>query len=485
MNTYESFAHALIQEHGRSLLQRNHYVGNPYGYSVKFWKNVMFSYGGKLYTLPRTMGLNEPKDGFAFPAFTMKGCIELGIALPELMLFKTVGEYSHLYTPIHLGTALIIFGNSRFADEADRLLQVDFMKKLYPKRSVQDFATQSFVNPYTPEYVKRKPYSLTLLRADPDDFASPEMVLDELGNAAWFPLEYVKNNLKTVDPELWLHTARKLAHIPSLAQLKNEAAYKLLVRDGAANGRRHNTYRKVADHARAVTLEQFTRYIAQVKGVQKVAGCFRADVDAETMNTGLRVLAQSNSASLDKSYELIGRPLTYEDVEGIKSTNLLTLLRNCHFDTIRSLIASDSERLSAMLFNIPPSLLRAASDCMTENLPQRPKKWYPDTEAGNYELTNHTAPSTPDALDPYHEWRSKMQPLISLYLERRDWRDELLEITEPDVLFLVLTLETASEGDPVPRQAIMNVLRSHPNIGPIIEMVKEKTGQGPVFTSSL
>lgn len=473
MNVFESFAHALLQEHGRSVFGQQFYSSSYgiHGYATTFWKNALLSYGQKFYMLPRLMGIKEPEKGtYGFPAFTVAQSLELGIPLPEMLMYKTMGGYDHQYTPIHLATGLHVFGHGIPKSEAEELLQVTYMKKLWPKRTPQDFASQSAVNPYTPEMLGFKPYTEALLRQDPDDPESPYVIIDELGNAAWFPLTYTKNIVKTVDAELWFHTAWTLSHVsPRLAELKPFAAYPLLQR--TRTGRRWRAYEGEAKYSRAVTLQQFMRYFGDIKGVSRSTGCFRSDVDSETMAVGLRVLAASDSASMEKAFQFIGRPLTYGDLKELTATHVLEILRCCNYETVRGVIETHSEELSALLFRAPANLLKLVSDCMNINLESRAKNWYPDTIEGNHDLLTSTKLGG-KKYDPFLNWQTFMQPKMAKYVERRVWRDRLLSMADPDVAFLALTYCTAQADSPVPVAALRNVLLSHPNIGPILEHVQ-------------
>lgn len=469
MNIFESMAHALLAEHGRRLFRRDFTHSSSYGFETTFWKIALLCYGKDFYKLPQKMNLPLPArepTTFAFPAFTVEGSMHLGIPLPELLLYPTVSGYNHRYTPIHLGTGLLLFGGSY--EEADELLQVDFMKKLWPLgRKPEEFSSQTVINPFKPEDVGRKPYDIRLFwKGENGDHFH---LFDELGSALWFPTEYVERGVTNVSTELWFHSIYILANLDArFSNLRASAARRQL--HATAIGKRH-TYSYLAKYIRFTSKNSADSYIrGSDKGVAAVAACFRADADPETMAIGLRILATSKSETLDNAYRYIGRALTYEDLALLAPQHALTILRSVHFDIVKDAIATRSQDLSSMFFKLPANRMKEVMDCMSPV--GRDDKWFPDTPMGNENLFNSTTLSEPR--DHKAEWDKHMRPLISKYVEAKMWRKRLLDIADPDVAFLALMREVAKDDDPVPRDAIMNVLVSHPNAGGILEHVREQ-----------
>lgn len=488
MNIFESMAHALIGEHGRQLFRRDHTSSSTYGYGTKFWRIALLCYGKDFYMLPKRLGLSvknpEAKDAnskFAFPAFTTKCTALLGIPLTEMFLYPSIGGYQHQYTPLHLSIGLRRFGPPSVQAEADELMQLDFMKKLWPTgRKPEDFASQTMVCPYRPEDFGLKPYDLRALFQDD----GTEFIVDELGNAAWFPEEYVTNILDRVSVELWYNSAYKLARCStSFHALRERASKKQLY--VTALGKR-DTYEKLAKYIRHTTKSSAAAFVGRHDiGVAVVAGAFRADANTETMVRALRTLGTAKSEVLEASYRYIGRPLTYDDFKPLTPGCALTILRNVHFDLVKDVITERSQDLSALFFKLPNDQLKDVMDCMSpregygaQNIGGR-QKWYPDTPEGNDALFN-LSQMTKTEFDIKAEWDDYMKPLITQHVETREWRKELLDIADPDAAFLAVTRYTAKPDDPVPHDALDNVLRSHPNASMLIEHVQRH----PLFTES-
>lgn len=465
MNIFESIAHALIGEHGRRLFRRDYHSGSTYGFETSFWKIALLCYGKDFYKLPQKTNMappsREPKT-FSFPAFTVEGSMHLGIPLPELLLYQTVGGYEHRFTPIHLATGLLLYGGDYY--EADELLQIEFMKKLWPEgRPPSDFVNQTTVNPYKPEEVGRKPYDIRLFQKDESNY----MLFDELGSALWFPTELVEHSVGSVATELWFHSIFVLSNLdPRYDKLRTQAARRQLF---ATSTGKKETYRKLATYIRQATKSDATSYVRNKNvGVAAVASCFRGDADAEMMASGLRIIATATSDNLQQAYRYIGRPLTYEDLELLAPQHALTILRNAPYELVKDVIATNGEKLSSLFFKLPSNRLKEVMDCMSPN--GREDKWFSDTPEGNDSLVSSTTPL--DTKGHKDTWSSIMQPYIARYIEARAWRKQLLDIAAPDVAFLALMYAVAGDEDPVPRDAIWNVLVSHPNAGGILEHVK-------------
>lgn len=489
MNIFESMAHALIGEHGRSLFRRD-YSSNTYGYGTKFWRIALLCYGKNFYSLPKRLGLTvrnpEAKDAnstFAFPDFTAKNTAVLGIPLPEMFLYPTMGDFSHRFTPLHFSTGLLKFAPKTLHHEAAQLRDLEFMKRLWPLgRKPEDFATTATLNPYRPEDFGLEPYELEKLQWEDGQ----RLIIDELGNAAWFPQKYVEPILDLVSVDLWYNSVFKLARTnKDFVPLREKASRKQLYALALA---KRDTYTRLAKYIRHVPFDVAKSYLSRDLGVAQVAGAFRGDAPQAMMTSGLRALATVKSESAQMSYRYIGRPLTYEDLAPLHPSYLLTILKCVKFELVEDVIRTHSEQLSSLLFKIPNSKMKEVMDCMSPDsgrdsfyrdydLKEDADKYYPDTPEGNDRLFNLTSMSK-DELDLHGEWDSYMKPLITQHVETRMWRDTLLGMVDPDVAFLAVTRYTAKPDDPVPHDAIDNVLRSHPNASMLIEHVQRH----PLFT---
>jgi len=473
MNVFESMAHAIIGEHGRALF-RHQYTStlSTFGYGIKFWKTVLLCYGKELYNLPKKMNLTPGQNGpvhmkeFGFPAFTMEKCVELGVPIPELYTYKTVGNYSTKYTPLHLGTALLRFGSGKDAwRDADQILDIEFEKKLWVGRKAEDFVNSPFLNPYSPHDVGRRPFE----KADLYDGDKP-IVIDEMGNAAWFPVGYYEDVLLNVQPDRWagwMYVYSK--RFPELLPLQARGAVSIL--HNLPSGK-SDTYTRLAKQIRCVAPKAARAFWnGKHVGVLAVASAFRADSTPEEMAEGLRWIAVSKSSNMEMSYRYIGRALTFDDFALLAPQHALTILSNVNYEVVREVISKDSERLAGLFFKLPSSQMKAVANCMSVS--GREEKWYPDTERGNDLLYNLTAMSTVEEKSSTAEWDALMRPLVSKYLETRAWRKQLLDLVDPDVAFLTLTWALAASDDPVPKDAIENVLRSHPHAAGVMDLVRQ------------
>lgn len=459
MNIFESMAHTIIGEHGRQLFRQQWTTSGPYGYSVKFWRTVLLCYGKEIYNLPKRLNLTPGSVGstkatdFGYPAFTMAKCLELGIPLPELYTYRTVGDYNTKYTPLHLGTALLRFGaGDESREDANAILDIEFMKRLWIGRTAESFVNSPYLNPYRPSDVGRKP----LERGDLYDGEKP-IVIDEMGNAAWYPTDYLENVLSLVQPDRWAGWMYVYARqFSELSGLQARGATSIL--NNLPSGK-SDTYTRLAKQIRAV-LPRTARAFWNSKhaGVLAVAAAFRADSTPAEMAEGLRWIAVSKSSNMETSLRYIGRALTFEDLSLLAPQHALPILRNVNYEVVRETIKTDSERLAGMFFKLPSSQMKTISNCMS--IAGREEKWYPDTRSGNDLLYNLTTMSQLEASSTT-EWDGLMKPIVLKYLETRAWRKELLNIVDPDVAFLLLTWALAKPDDPVPRDAIENVLRSH------------------------
>jgi hypothetical protein len=233
--------------------------------------------------------------------------MRLGIAPTKAMLYPTMGGYDHQHTPIHIATAMLRHGMEADADEARQLLTVAFMRKVYPTRSASIFATQAYVNPYQPSDFGLKPFDIELLYA-PDK--SP-YVLDELGNAAWFPLQYVEKLLQTTENSHWFWSLCKLNALHGLwTDTIHRASAKLL---RAKRENANSEYRNSTSYLRNASPDQARAWLGQVEGVRRILNVVRADATAEEMATGLSAIIASQNKKTEEMFRYIGRELTVED----------------------------------------------------------------------------------------------------------------------------------------------------------------------------
>lgn len=462
MSIYESMALAQANEHGRGLFTGKGHNTKPYGFQSKFFRWLLIAYGEGLYELPRTMGLDPigsagRKLPWNFPAFTIAQTMKTGIAPSEAMQYPTMGGFEHQYTPIHLGTALLKFGHDVDRTEADKLLSLTFLKKVCADKAANAFASHSYINPYKPEDVGRAQYDAELLV----DTKSAPYVLDELGNAAWFPDEYLRAVLHTVESAHWYSRLCQLHVVHGRWKpMLESAAYALLTRGNSA---RKTEYRSATNYLRNLTPGQAAAYRKQLTGVREILLVVRADTPPEHMARGLKALVTNQNTRTEEVMRYIGRPLTLDDLRPLKPKVLLDVLYYLPYAAIEEVATTRREELASMLFTLTDA--KSMPLLMNSMVPHasRERKWIPDTPAGNVQVTSMSEFS---AESVQKTWDDHMKPLIDDYDRAKQWRDELVQHAPPEVLFLSLMRwgPRGSEEAPVADVALENVLRSYPTI---------------------
>lgn len=451
MPIYESLAHALIQEHGRGLFLKNTTHSNELG--NKMWRWLLIAYGRKLYDLPREMGLPQVKTSFpsglkeySFPSLTVQASLGLGISPLELYTYPTMGGFNHAYTPIHVACGLLKFGHEQ-EEVAKRLLHPNYLKGAYPSRTGQDFATNSDANPYGPQHFGMEPYL-------PEDFLKADgtmHIVDELGNAAWFPKQYITQALRQVPAAQWVTKLLELRAMHGRWEKRLQAAAAALVK-GAAHTRDKAVYLRTAsaDYARS--------YLKGVSGVSEMLWAARADATTTEMAKGLRVISSTDTKPVREMYQYIGRPLTPQDFAELQPKQALKILYYAPMDVVAGAIASDSGALASKFFTLTTrEHLPMVSNSMSKHGDRTPR-WYPDTAESNVNALNRSSTEELRAA-----WDERMKSAIQQYETAKEWRDRFTAVAEPAVLFLALMCWASTEDDPIPHNAILNVLRAHPS----------------------
>lgn len=469
MTVYESMAHALANEQGRALFLNRHHSENTYGFRTRFWRWLLISYGEQLYELPRRMGL-PPIEGTArrlpynFPAYDVASSMMCGIAPSEALKYPTMVGFSHQHTPIHLGSALKLLGRDEDAEEAATLLSVPFQRSVFPSRTAPDFVSNTYINPVPPEELGKKPYDMELLlRPDGDLY-----ILDELGNAAWFPPEYVERILSRVERAHWYSRLCQLNAIHGRWTPYIESVSRELIRDRKDGFRAEyrNTTNYLRNVKRAVAEVEYKKFT----GVRQILMIVRHDATTSEMTKGLRTLANNHNDRTKELFRFIGRPLTVEDFRGLSAQHVLEILYHAPMEAVQSVIATSSEELGSMMFSLTDgSRMGTVVNSMSDHR-FRAKPWLPDTPEGNLSMI---LSSTTTPQDMRKTWIDYMKKRVDAYGQAKPWRDEFIELAQPEVLLLALSLWAfPNENDPLPTVAIENVLRSHPNIVPIQRMIK-------------
>ena len=148
LNVYETLAHALVQEHCRTEMLGRHYTyGGHTTLRSAAWRWLLIAYGKKLYDLPKEMGLVRVSGGpFGFATYGLAQSMSVGVSPLELYSYPTMSEFGHTYTPIHIATALLKYGNEEAMEVAKMMLTPAFLKKTYPSRTAEDFILQATPN---------------------------------------------------------------------------------------------------------------------------------------------------------------------------------------------------------------------------------------------------------------------------------------------------------------------------------------------------
>ncbi len=471
MTVYESMAHAIVNEHGRELfLNKNLYGSTAFGFRARFWRWLLLAYGEQLYELPKQMGLppitaGERKLPYNFPAFTVLQSMRCGLAPTELLKYPTMGGFDHQYSPLHLGTALIKHGREDDLDEANVLLSASFLKSVYQNRTASAFTGHAYINPWAPEDLGRRPFDIELLQTPTSEL----QIVDELGNAAWFPTEYLEKIFRQADPVFWYSKLCQLNGVHGRWTPQVQQCAGVLLRKQPL-GVKKNEYRNRTNYVRNATRASVDSYFRTLSGVSEMLCLVRGDASAEEMARGLKTLATTNSERAEEMYRFIGRELTVEDFQRLTAKQALTILYFAPYATVKSVIAAHPTDLGAMFFTLTDAkTLPMVTNSMSDHS-SREKLWYPDTEEGNL---RHLL-STNDVSKEYfvESWTKTMQPLAESYGRTKPWRDLLVQLAPPEVLMLALCRWAGrAEDDPVPTVAIENVLRSHPNIIQVQEMI--------------
>lgn len=467
MTVYESMAHALLNQHSRHIFTN---INPPtiHGFAQRFWRWVLIAYGERLYDLPGEMGLPplaNHTSRYGFPLISIEKGICCGLAPTKLLKFPTITGFHHQYTPIHIGTALLKFGREEDIDEADTLLSTSFMRSVYPGRTASQFTNSAFVNPYGPEDVGRKPFDIELLTRPDGDIH----ILDEFGNSAWFPTQYVEKILGRVEPVFWYYRLCEMdaVHGKWTGMVQSAAASMLRPKkDGP-----RMEYKNTANYLRHVRRSVADHYYRELHGVRESLCIVRGDASVAEMHRGLRALALSLNDRTKEIFRFLGRPLTLEDFQGLTPKQALTILYYAPYDAVKDVITTSSNALGTMFFTLTDKdLLWKVTNSMSTHT-DRVRGWFPDTADGNLDSTqpNMQPRGRQGVIDT---WTTTMTKLVDIYGRAKEWRDELVDLAQPDVLLLALCRMAASqESDPLPLIAIENVLRSHPNIVPIQETI--------------
>lgn len=462
MTIYESMAHALVNEQGRGLFINKTSSEFVYGFRTRFWRWLLVAYGERLYDLPKQMGLPpvgnaERKLPYNFPAYTLLNGMRCGIAATELMTYPTVCDYNHQYTPLHVGTALLKHGREEDVDEASMLLSASFLKSVYKNRSANDFAGHAYVNPWAPEDLGRQPFDIELLQTG-DELH----IVDELGNAAWFPVEYLEKVLRKSAPAYWYSKLCQLniVHGRWTPQVQQAAAALLRER---VRGKQHDEYRNSTNYVRNAPRGVIEAYFRTLHGIRETLCVVRKDATAEEMSRGLKPLALTNSERSQEMYRYIGRELTIEDFERLTPKQALTILYYAPYKVVERVIKEHPIELGAMFFTLTDKkTLPMVTNSMSEH-GSREKIWVPDTDNGNLTHLLSTTSVTKESLA--ETWTKVMLPLVNEYTKAKPWRDALIQLAPPEVLLLALCRWAgAEEQDPIPGVAFDNVLRSYPDI---------------------
>lgn len=466
MNVYESLAHVLIQEHGRNLfLGRHHSNYNSIG--NKFWRWLLLVYGRELYNLPRKMALPDPEEvsglarKYGFPAFTLVQSMRAGISPLELYSYPSMGGFDHTYTPVHVGTALLKFGVDQ-GELAKKLMDPEFLKATYPHREATSFAQNSDTNPYRPADFGLQPINTeSFIRED-----LSAHVVDELGNAAWFSVDYVKQVLRMVPPAHWYGKLCELHSLHGLWGAALEKAALSLLSSAPVN--KHSGHKNHINYIRGVSAESARFALKKCDGVREVLWIARSDTTPKEMAKGLRVLTTTSTGPVQEARQYIGRALTLEDFAELTPRQALSVLYYAPYGAVEEVIAKNSEELSAMFFTLTTKEhLPMVSNSMSKHN-DRSRNWYPDTIEGNLKALMR---GTPEEIRK--RWDDRMGPLVSSYERNKEWRDRYLMLAEPAVLFLALMRWKSTDKDPVPIVTIDNLLRAHHNIVEVQRTLEE------------
>lgn len=469
MTIQETVAHALINEHCRDLfLNKASSTHSVYGFRTRFWRLLMLAYDERLFELPHQLGLDPPAPGravpFNYPAFTLSQTMRLGIAPTKAMLYPIMGGFDHQYTPIHIATAMLRHGAAVNHEEAHQLLTVSFMKKAYPTRSASQFAAHAFINPYRPEDLGLKPFDAELLFT-PD--RSP-IILDELGNAAWFPVSYIERILAVTENAHWYSPLVKLNGVHGLWHpLVHRASSKLL--HGKRESANHE-YRNTTTYLRNASPTTAREWLSKVDGVRRILNVVRRDATPKEMALGLSTIIANQNPRTEEMFRYIGRELTVEDFAAMKPAAALRALYFAPYDAVAQAIKDSSIDIGSMFFALTdPNTLPLVTSCMSQH-GSREKKWFPDTVEGKHDLSMQTDTS-PEKLK--ETWTNAFKPFIDDYDRAKEWRDELVQLASPDVLFLALLRGAAPlPEDPIPTIVVDNALRSVSNITEIQNVIK-------------
>jgi hypothetical protein len=461
MSVYTSMAHAALEPHLRPVLAREYANTDPGSFRRKCWDWALLSYGRGMYTLgerigvvPSTAvhGMYAPKT-HSYPTVTVARAMLLGISPLELYAYPTISEASTSYTPIHVATALLRYAPERYRSMAEELVTPEFLRE--HARRPEPNPGSIAVNPYTPRDV-----GLDFGHLD----IAPGDTVDEVGNLAWFSDEYAdvyfKNPSVHALPALLALNACHDGRWTPL--LRRYARASLLERQQQKNV----PYRHLALLLRTAPQSSAESYLSRAEGVKNALHIVRADTDPRNMAKGLGVLATTDTRPIQELWSYLGRALTIEDIRRLTPQRALEVCYRAPLEALSGL-KEYTDELGAMFVGARNLDLSKASKAFSEHN-ERPRSWVPCTAQG---ITKHANVSTREELVANHA--RVYQPFVLRFVEAYEWRNDLLQAVGSDTAVLGLLHTLGGPEGPIPRIAIENVLRSHPDVTRLLTLMQQ------------
>lgn len=432
-----------------------------------FWRWLLICYGRSMYDLPREVGLPLPpgKKEYNFPSFSLEKSMSVGISPLELYSYPTMSGFRAKYTPIHIATALLVYGQEAEREVAHQMLRPAFLRAAYREHAAATFVQYSIVNPHPPAR-----FGLPEFTAEDLFDGIRLLAVDDLGNAAWFDDTYLKQILCTVPSVQWYLRLGELHRLFGRWEGSLRSTAASLIRGQQT----HNKgYEGRLRYLRDLLPGDARAFLKQESGVIEVLWMSRADSTPAEMAKGLRVLSTSTSGNISPLWCYIGRELTYEDFKQLTPRQALTVLHRAPAGAVKTCITEHQADLAAMFFALnTKDHLTTIVNSMDLTHVGRPEIWQPDVPETQF-MDLHSGK------DHAARWAQVMHPLIQVYLRNKAWRDQYQQLADPATLFLAMMhakAERAVSGKfdaPVPFSTLSNVLRSHPNIQEIQKHLTE------------
>lgn len=473
----------MLQAMSGQLKKGVSYSSVAFGLSAKAMKWMVTLMGKDVWKLPMLVGVAfEQRLPIKLPP--LRDCIAAGVPLADAYLGQEqptgMGTNYEMLSPLHMATGLVKYGKLDNTELVKELVSPDFLEKVFSKSQPWHFENISLFNPYAPE-------ELGLERLPDMPFLA-----ESIGSALWFEEEYLQRNLRMVEVDRWyIDTARVRVCAPNrhaaLTQRALNTVYMKVLKKTRMPDNSVGLYRGLTPSAaREAAIGLY--------GVREVLGLSRKDATPREMLRGLRVAAQKHTSYL----AYLGRPLTIEDVKGLKPADLLMVLYYAPFDAVKDLLTKHRDTVLAEMFTLLSTDYQRISQMTTPHAFRYPsagnrqehtfRSTRVPAEKSGYHYTYYWTPDEPENLlyalgraesaDTLRElWEATVRPQVEMYEAQFTWRNRLLAIADIETLFLGFLLWDSGPDDVVHTPAVEAILRAHPSFHEIRRAIMERPGR--------